>query len=280
MPNWVYNRVHGSKKAVEMLVGPKGNVTFQKLLPIPNAMKALNNYKYENKEELTALVDLIYNGDDSKLKDIAAYPKNSELTYDEVKEELLKRYPLSQIDLCKQLLDKYGTCYWYDWNCSVWGCKWDASSEEGSYTGDEEEIEFETPWSPPEGVMKEIARRFPDLEFVWHADEESCAFSIDYIFNGDGTITEEDVFPECYLPYIPEPDYFRDAGIEDMTTVKDVLECIKDNIGQARHDIGIETLPNNKCNITLTTYDWDKFGGEKLYEVTYSNLEAPDESNV
>lgn len=273
MPNWVYNRVHGSKKAVEMLVGPKGNVTFQKLLPVPDAMKALSNYKYEDKEELTALIDLIYKGDDSKLKAIAAYPKNESLTYDEVKDQLLKRYPLSQLDLCKQLLDKYGTFYWYDWRCTVWGCKWDASSDEGTYNGDEEEIEFQTPWSPPEGVIHELANRFPDLQLVWHVDEESCAFSIDYIFNGDGTISEEDVFPEYYTPYIPEPEYLEDAGIKDMTTVTDVKDCIRGNLGEARYDIDKETLSGGKCNITLTVYDWDCYGGDKLYDVTYEGLE-------
>lgn len=273
MPNWVYNRVHGSKKAVEMLVGPKGNVTFQKLLPVPDAMKALSNYKYEDKEELTALIDLIYKGDDSKFKAIAAYPKNESLTYDEVKDQLLKRYPLSQLDLCKQLLDKYGTFYWYDWRCTVWGCKWDASSDEGTYNGDEEEIEFQTPWSPPEGVIHELANRFPDLQLVWHADEESCAFSIDYIFNGDGTISEEDVFPEYYTPYIPEPDNLEDMGIKDMTTVTDVKDCIRSTLGEARYDIDKETLSGGKCNITLTVYDWDCYGGDKLYDVTYEGLE-------
>ena len=273
MPNWVYNRVHGSKKAVEMLVGPKGNVTFQKLLPVPDAMKALSNYKYEDKEELTALIDLIYKGDDSKLKSIASYPKNESLTYDEVKDQLLKRYPLSQLDLCKQLLDKYGTFYWYDWRCTVWGCKWDASSDEGTYNGDEEEIEFQTPWSPPEGVIHELANRFPDLQLVWHVDEESCAFSIDYIFNGDGTISEEDVFPEYYTPYIPEPDNLEDIGIKDMTTVTDVKDCIRSTLGEARYDIDKETLSGGKCNITLTVYDWDCYGGDKLYDVTYEGLE-------
>jgi hypothetical protein len=273
MPNWVYNRVHGSKKAVEMLVGPDGNVTFEKLIPTPPAMSALSNYEYEDSGELTALIDLVYNKDDSKLKDIAAYPKNASLTYDEVKDQLLKRYPLSQLDLCKQLLDEYGIFYWYHWRCKYWGCKWDARNDFGPYDGTEEEIEFQTPWSPPEGVMQELARRFPDLELVWHCDEESCEFSIDYIFNGDGTISEEDVFPEFYTPYIPDEDYLRDAGIEYMTHLSDVKECIKDNLGEASYNIDKETLPGGKCNITLTVYDWECYGGEKMYDVTYSNLE-------
>ena len=276
MPNWVYNRVHGSKKAVEMLVGEKGNVTFEKLLPTPPAMIALDNYKHDDQQEIRACIDYVYNNDESGIKSQHATSKDNTIPYNTYKEELLKKYPLSQLDLCKQLIDKYGTFYWYDWRCNIWGCKWDANSDEGTYDGTEEEVEFQTPWSPPEGVMKELARRFPDLELVWHCDEESCAFSIDFIFNGDGTISEEDVFPEYYTPYIPDADYLADAGIEDMTKVSDVKECIRSNMGEACYDIDKETLPGGKCNITLTVYDWDCYGGDKMYDVTYSNLEDDD----
>ena len=272
MPNWVYNRVHGSKKAVEMLVGPKGNVTFQKLLPVPPQLKALENYSGSDNSLIKALIEYVFNNDEDLLKKEFMSAKTTD-TYNKFKDDALAKYPMKQLILCKELLDKYGCFDWYNWNCSVWGCKWDASSDEGTYNGDEEEITFETPWSPPEGVIREMANRFPDLEFVWHVDEESCAFSIDYIFNGDGTITEEDVPPEYYTPYIPEPDYLEDCGILDMTKLSDVKECIRDNLGDASFDLDKETLPDNKCNITLTVYDWEVNGGEELYSVTYNNLE-------
>lgn len=278
MPNWCYNRVHGSSKAISLLLNEEGKVTFQKLLPEPEALKALNSYKYDDQQEITALIDLLFKGDDAGIKTIAAYPKNEGKTFDDVKKELISRYPLSQLDLCMQLLEKYGTFYWYDWRCNIWGCKWDASDDFGPYDGTEESIEFETPWSPPEGVMKEIARRYPDLEFVWHCDEESCAFSLDFIFNGDGTISEEDVFPEYFTPYIPDADYLVDAGIEDMTKLSQVKACIRGNMGEANFDIDKETLPGGKCNITLTVYDWDCYGGDEMYSVTYENLEDDEDA--
>jgi hypothetical protein len=278
MPNWCYNRVHGSNKAIKLLLNDEGKVTFQKILPEPEALIALNSYKYEDQQEIFALIDLLFKGDDAGIKAIAAYPKNNGRTLDDIKKELISMYPLSQLDLCMQLIEKYGTCYWYDWRNKFWGCKWDASDDFGTYDGTEESIEFETPWSPPEGVIKEIARRYPDLEFVWHCDEESCAFSLDFIFNGDGTITEEDVFPEYYTPYIPEPDYLADAGILSMTKLSDVKECIRDNLGEASFDLNKETLPCNKCNITLTVYDWEANGGDELYSCTYENLEDDEDA--
>jgi hypothetical protein len=206
MPNWVYNRVHGNKKVTDLLVGPKGNVTFQKLLPEPEALKGLSNFEYDNASEIQALIDLVFHKKNFKMKELLLYPRFKGYTLDELSEHLLSKYPYVQLQVCNNLLEETGYFDWYSWRCTYWGCKWDADSDEGAYKGDEEEIEFETPWAPPKGVMDEIAAKYPDLKFTWHCDEESCAFSIDYIFNGDGTITEVDVPPEYYTPYIPDED--------------------------------------------------------------------------
>lgn len=279
MPNWVYNRVHGSKKAVEKLLDSDGTVTFQNIVPVPSELKALDAFPHEDKDELLALIHLFYDNDNTKLNHLLGLPKNAGKTFDSLKDELINKYPLAQLNLCYTLLKSVGTFYWYDWRCTAWGCKWDASDDFGTYDGTEEEIEFLTPWSPPKGVMDAFASQFPDEQFVWHCDEESCDFSIDFIFNGDGTISEEDVFPEYYTPYIPDEDYLRDAGIEDMTKLSAVKECIRSNMGEACFDIDKETLPGGKCNITLTVYDWQCYGGDALYSVTYNNLEDDEDDN-
>lgn len=273
MPNWCYNRVHGSKKACEMLIGDDGKVTFEKLLPTPPAMKALKNYQYEDVKELEALIDYIYKSDESKMKNIHLLPKNSGYSYDDFVKLLLDRYPLTQIDLCKQLKDECGTFYWYDWRNKFWGCKWDADSEGRCYEGDEEEIEFQTPWSPPEGVINTLVDRFPDLEFVWHCDEESCAFSIDFIANGDGTYREEDAPPEWYLPYIPMADDLDSYGMDECKSLKEAKQLLKTQLGEANYDLNIESLPNDKCNITITVYDWDAYGGGEYYTHTWEGLD-------
>ncbi len=210
MPNWVYNRVHGNKNVTDLLVSSKGNVTFQKLVPEPESLSALDNFEHNDSSEIHALIDLVYNKDNTRLKKLLEYPRHNGKTLDSLSTELISRYPYVQLQLCKNLLEEEGCFDWYDWRCTHWGCKWDADSDEGTYKGDEEEIEFQTPWSPPQGVMKAIASSYPDLEFTWHCDEESCAFSLDFIFNGDGTITTVEVPPEYYTPYDPEEDEWED----------------------------------------------------------------------
>ena len=63
---------------------------------------------------------------------------------------------------------------WYHWNIQNWGTKWDitADSVDIEYADSEQiEIEFDTAWSPPEGVMQELKDRYPDLSFTCLYDE-------------------------------------------------------------------------------------------------------------
>ena len=42
---------------------------------------------------------------------------------------------------------------WYDWNICNWGTKWEVSDVEcDHWDGNSFECEFETAWSPPEGI--------------------------------------------------------------------------------------------------------------------------------
>ena len=43
MPNWTYNRVHGSNKAVRLLLDADGHPTFQNIVPSPIEINLLND---------------------------------------------------------------------------------------------------------------------------------------------------------------------------------------------------------------------------------------------
>ena len=276
MPNWVYNRVHGSKEACELLLDESRKVTFEKVKPIPPLMQALDMFSFNDDIELQALIDLIYHNDDSALQKIVAYPRNKGKTFDEVKQELLNKYPATQIDICNTLLNTEGTFYWYHWRLNNWGCKWDANNDLTPAEGYPEgvtEIEFLTPWDAPTSVIQTIANLYPDLAFTWHADEESCAFSVDYDFNGDGSIETEEVFPEWYTPYIQEPQDIEYAGMDKASTVSEALEIIADCLDKCHYTTEIITTDTD-VSIKLTAYDWGPKGtrGDLLYEHTWGGL--------
>jgi len=61
---------------------------------------------------------------------------------------------------------------WYSWNIANWGCKWEVSDVECDHFEDNSfECEFETPWSPPEGIFYALREMFEDVEISWFFDE-------------------------------------------------------------------------------------------------------------
>ena len=61
---------------------------------------------------------------------------------------------------------------WYDWNIINWGTKWEVSDVEcDHWDGNSFECEFETAWSPPEGIYYALRQLFPDVDVSWFYDE-------------------------------------------------------------------------------------------------------------
>lgn len=73
-------------------------------------------------------------------------------------------------------LSKYGSDNWYDWCCANWGTKWnssDVSLDEGIESLD---YRFNTAWSPPEPVIKKLAKLFPDCDITHEYYECGACF--------------------------------------------------------------------------------------------------------
>lgn len=64
---------------------------------------------------------------------------------------------------------KYGEKNWYDWSVENWGTKWNA--HDCHRTG-VNSVEFNTAWSTPEPVMKELSKKFHTRVEVYYADED------------------------------------------------------------------------------------------------------------
>ena len=67
---------------------------------------------------------------------------------------------------------------WYHWCVENWDTKWEPDMhglEVQDY--DTLEITFNTAWSPPEGVMKKLREKFPELSFQCFYDEPGMEIS-------------------------------------------------------------------------------------------------------
>ena len=72
---------------------------------------------------------------------------------------------------------------WWNWRNNNWGTKWNLVPDpQGNLTNyelveqSEEliELEFETAWSPPNGIYNEIFAKYPDLTVNWFYREDGC----------------------------------------------------------------------------------------------------------
>jgi hypothetical protein len=66
---------------------------------------------------------------------------------------------------------------WYNWNLSNFGCKWDCSqvcvwTEESEDNSSFFQVQFQTPWSPPEEFLKTLMNKFPSLDMTLNWEEE------------------------------------------------------------------------------------------------------------
>lgn len=66
---------------------------------------------------------------------------------------------------------RYGATSWYDWCYKNWGTKWNAYENKQPGT---DTIIFETAWAPPEPVIAQLAKMYPEAEIEhWWADEDT-----------------------------------------------------------------------------------------------------------
>lgn len=93
-----------------------------------------------------------------------------------------------------------------DDHIAAWGTKWDIDGKyEVMYESDNYlSLSFMTAWSPPDCVVRELIRRYPELSFTLNFIEPGCRFA-GYIYGENGMVTE----------YVTEEeDEFRYMAIE------------------------------------------------------------------
>ena len=68
---------------------------------------------------------------------------------------------------------------WYGWNCTNWGTKWALSHEDfvqNDLSDEEWQLSFLSAWTPPEPIIKELGRRFPQLFFKFEYGDPAMDF--------------------------------------------------------------------------------------------------------
>lgn len=208
MPNWVRNKVYfKSEKVMQDCynIDEEENETFDfnKVIPMPKSMHLTSGgnekmsicYAYskmsdEEKENLAKRLketDNDYYGNYfNKLLDSCNYTDEDYKKEDKELKKYISGKKVNEWDNVdykglgiKNLQDlgntyinnilEYGCDTWYDWSCKHWGTKWNCNSV---YAIDDNNVEFETAWSCPYELLKEISKKYNTKVVVEYADED------------------------------------------------------------------------------------------------------------
>ena len=156
------------------------NLDFNKIIPMPEGI-----LKTRNESALSELV--------------------KKRTPEEL-EERKKQYDL----LCEQNAKDYGYMSWYEWCVGNWDTKWNAYScwtlEEGSglTLDDISDLGFQTAWSPPINVIRQLSKLTGE-SFRMSYYDEGWMFGGEYIVHPDGSEIDN-----CYEDIDDCPEHLRE----------------------------------------------------------------------
>lgn len=176
MPNWTYNtiRVKGSKEALKKMLDEANReegkpLMFSSWFPVPETFIKYDTTNHPDGRGLRV-------GEDWE-DGLGAHDGK-------VTEELIEEFKQAT----KEQREKYGVVGWYDYNCKMYGCKWDCKLTIAEQYDDEIEIVCDTPWSAPNAWLMRMSEKYPTLNFSNHAVYE-CGFWEDSEFeDGSGVV--------------------------------------------------------------------------------------------
>ena len=224
MPNWVTNKVKFKNRGGEIInkiISTNEQIDFNKIIPRPKTLNITSggNDKYamqyallkmsipklkETIEKLKATSTSFYGNYFVKIYNHKKYTlEELEKVAKEFKEQLEsgKQDPFDEVnykelginsleDLGNVYINnilQYGADSWYDWCCENWGTKWNANN---TYVVDDTEIEFDTAWSCPVNIFKELSRQFSGVEIVVEFADEDIGSNCGKITFLNGEIEE------------------------------------------------------------------------------------------
>lgn len=192
MPNHVKNKLQFTgdqseiKNMLEMIQQDMygiGSIDFNKLIPMPDSLhiesgsNTLKGIKfYRDFINAMMLAHKVKNLDDLEISDVDE--KKYLNAHPEIDRDI---WSLGKMAYVNEYL--YGAQTWYEWSIQNWGTKWNSYGYSKDISIKNNTIEFETAWTAPHPVIRELASQYPSIRFdhVW-ADEdigENCG-SITY----------------------------------------------------------------------------------------------------
>jgi hypothetical protein len=153
MPNHVRNIIRASdSSALKSLLNDDNEIDFNMWVPMPECLKDFNPSS-----------DIIQAAEIRLGIDRFVHPK----TLERINNMDAKRR--TEVDRAVANREACGVMYWYDWAWDAWGTKWNAYDQAVT----EDALYFDTAWSHPESIIREMSKANPEVTFyLEYADED------------------------------------------------------------------------------------------------------------
>lgn len=185
MPNWVTNKIAAPSHVIAAMLNDKGHIDFNTIAPFPGPRDFDSiSCNAEQAAEIVCAIPI------STHPLIGALEARNRADFD------IKKLGDDCFQQFVGFLENYRACGYLhsmDFARKVWGTKWNACKPEADPAAGS--AQFETAWSCPEGVLRELSKRFPDESIsVTYADEDIGSNCGTFTLKA-GQIVEQDIAP-------------------------------------------------------------------------------------
>lgn len=218
---------------------------------------------------------LTIEGNTITLKKIIDFVKSDETAFDFEKIVPMPDYIYRGVigDKEKEL---YGENNWYDWSNKNWGTKWNSVDAEIW----DNDIQFQTAWSPCDPVIAALAEKFPTMRFTYTFYEPGMCFcgkrvyeNGEILFYYDGDFAENPLWEdddEWANEYIISDPLFPVKKSGFLEEIHDVEE-VANHAGYTRGKLNYREYENNKIRY-LSDGDFIAY---KDYDSRFSKEQVP-----
>ena len=183
MPNWVYNGMS--------ITGQEAKV------------QEVKNRLAEPYET----IHIVYVGEEHMSKTVTVKKDFSFWNMARPEGEDLEKYEAS--------LKGGGGGFWYDWNITNWGTKWDVEAEFEERANDHVFYRFETAWSPPTEALISLSTAYPDVRIELEFEEEQGWGGTTVFSGGESVATDWYDIPNSHEDYESRGD--RECPCEEWS---------------------------------------------------------------
>ena len=120
------------------------------------------------KEEIKHFLETCFEEGEINFEKIIPYPESAPSREDQ---------PEDFMERLKHPFAKWYNDFGYDWCVEIWGTKWGASAQQNDLGDEELYLNFNTAWSPPQGIHDKIKEMLPSCSITWFYREDGMQVS-------------------------------------------------------------------------------------------------------